>query len=138
MRERSRREGKKRMPARAASRALKVAKPGGDGSGSSGDRLLAVLALFTVERPQWTVEAAANKVGVSVTTTYRYFKRLTNAGLITPMIGSKLLAWSRYRARWIVSSRSCDPMLGAARGVMLDLIQYAAEGSMHPALPPVP
>ena len=31
---------------------------------SSGDRMLAVLALFTVEQPQWTVEAAAAELGV--------------------------------------------------------------------------
>src|SRR5215470_15354430 len=47
---------------------------------SSGDRLLAVLSLFTVERPQWTVEDAAERLSVSATTTYRYFKRLTKAG----------------------------------------------------------
>src|SRR5258708_12051236 len=88
MREGSRRREKKRLTAHAASRAAKAAKPGSDKSGSSGDRLLAVLALFTVERPQWTVEAAANKLGVSVTTTYRYFKRLTKTAPITPLSGA--------------------------------------------------
>ncbi len=34
-------------------------------SRSSGDRLLTALALFTVEQPQWTVEAAADQLGVS-------------------------------------------------------------------------
>jgi len=34
-------------------------------SWSSGDRLLMALALFTIERPQWTVEEAAETLGVS-------------------------------------------------------------------------
>lgn len=129
MREGSRRREKKRLTAHAASRAAKATKPGSDKSGSSGDRLLAVLALFTVERPQWTVEAAANKLGVSVTTTYRYFKRLTKAGLITPISGANYsLGPAIVQMDRLI--QISDPMLGAARGVMLDLIQYAAEGSI--------
>jgi len=95
---------------------------------SSGDRLLAVLALFTVEQPEWTVEAAALKLHVSATTAYRYFKRLTKAGLITPvsgagyMLGPAIIQMDRQ-------IQICDPMLNAARPVMLDLVQYAAAGS---------
>ena len=57
-------------------------------SRSSGDRLLMALALFTIERPQWAVEAAAETLGVSAQTAYRYFKQLTGAGLITPVAGA--------------------------------------------------
>src|SRR5215471_15147864 len=95
---------------------------------SSGDRLLAVLPLFTVERPEWTVEAAARELAVSATTTYRYFKRLTKAGLITPVSGASYTLGPAIiqMDRQIQLS---DPMLNAARGVMLDLVQYAGEGS---------
>jgi DNA-binding IclR family transcriptional regulator len=95
---------------------------------SSGDRLLSVLALFTVERPQWTVEAAAEKLGVSATTSYRYFKRLTKAGLISPVSGASYTLGPAIiqMDRQIQIS---DPMLSAARGVMVDLAQHAAEGS---------
>ena len=55
---------------------------------SSGDRLLAAFALYTVEHPEWNVEDAAKKLGVSQPTAYRYFKRLTGAGLITPVSGA--------------------------------------------------
>src|SRR5262249_12019982 len=95
---------------------------------SSGDRLLAVLALFTVEQPEWTVEAAALKLHVSATTAYRYFKRLTKAGLITPvsgagyMLGPAIIQMDRQLP-------ICHPMLNAARPVLLDLVQYAAAGS---------
>jgi DNA-binding IclR family transcriptional regulator len=96
---------------------------------SSGDRLLAVLALFTVEQPEWTVEAAADRLGVSPTTSYRYFQRLTKAGLISPVsgasytLGPAIIAMDRQ-------IQVTDPMLIAARQVMVDLIEYAAEGSV--------
>jgi DNA-binding IclR family transcriptional regulator len=96
---------------------------------SSGDRLLAVLALFTVEQPEWTVEAAADRLGVSATTSYRYFQRLTKAGLISPVsgasytLGPAIIAMDRQ-------IQVTDPMLIAARAVMADLIEYAAEGSV--------
>src|SRR5882762_5827098 len=95
---------------------------------SSGDRLLAVLALFTIARPQWTVEAVAEKLGVSATTSYRYFKRLTKAGLISPVsgagytLGPAIIQMDRL-------IQSSDPMLRGARGVMIDLARHAAEGS---------
>jgi DNA-binding IclR family transcriptional regulator len=95
---------------------------------SSGDRLLAVLALFTVERPRWTVEAAAGQLGVSTTTSYRYFKRLTKAGLISPVSGASYTLGPAIiqMDRQIQIS---DPMLNAARSVMLDLVSHAPEGS---------
>jgi DNA-binding IclR family transcriptional regulator len=95
---------------------------------SSGDRLLAALALFTVDNPQWTVEDAAKKLGVSAPTAYRYFKRLTGAGLITPVsgagytLGPAIIQMDRQ-------IQITDPMLRAARGVMHELIQRAPDGS---------
>jgi DNA-binding IclR family transcriptional regulator len=99
-----------------------------DRSESSGDRLLSVLALFTVDRPQWTVDAAAAALGVSATTAYRYFKRLTKAGLITPVSGADY-ALGPAIIEMDRQIQICDPMLNAARAVMVDLIRYAAEGS---------
>jgi len=96
---------------------------------SSGDRMLAVLTLFTIERPEWTVEAAAEQLAVSATTAYRYFKRLTKAGLISPVSGASY-ALGPAIIQMDRQIQACDPMLTAARGVMADLIQYAAEGSI--------
>ena len=56
-------------------------------STSSADRLLAVLQLFTPERPEWTVETAANEIGVTVSTAYRYFRSLCRIGLLDPYAG---------------------------------------------------
>jgi DNA-binding IclR family transcriptional regulator len=94
----------------------------------SGDRLLAVLALFTAQETQWTVEAAAEKLAVSTTTTYRYFKKLTKAGLISPVsgagytLGPAIIQMDRL-------IQASDPMLNGARGVMIELAGAAPEGS---------
>jgi DNA-binding IclR family transcriptional regulator len=96
---------------------------------SSGDRMLAVLGLFTIDRSEWTVDDAAEELGVSATTAYRYFKRLTNAGLLSPVsrasyvLGPAIVQMDRQ-------IQICDPMLRAARAVMDDLVQYAADGSI--------
>jgi DNA-binding IclR family transcriptional regulator len=94
----------------------------------SGDRLLAVLALFAAEQTQWSVEAAAERLAVSTTTTYRYFKKLTKAGLISPVAGAGYTLGPAIiqMDRLIQSS---DPMLSGARAVMIDLVRHAAEGS---------
>ena len=94
----------------------------------SGDRLLAVLALFSAEQTQWTVEEAAAELGVSTTTSYRYFKKLTKAGLISPVsgagytLGPAIIQMDRQ-------IQASDPMLIAARSVMIELARDAPEGS---------
>ena len=94
----------------------------------SGDRLLAVLALFSAEAAQWTVDGVAEKLGVSVPTTYRYFKKLTKAGLISqvPGAGYTLGPAIIQMDRQIQIS---DPMLNAARGVMIALARDAGDGA---------
>jgi len=102
--------------------------PSKDKSHGSGDRLLAVLGLFTADETQWTVEEAAEKLGVSTTTTYRYFKKLTKAGLISPVAGAGYtLGPAIIQMDRLIQAG--DPMLNAARGVMIDLVGQAAEGS---------
>src|SRR5450631_2273539 len=99
-----------------------------DRAHGSGDRLLGVLALFTAERTQWTVDAAAEQLGVSTTTTYRYFKKLTKAGLISPVAGAGYtLGPAIIQMDRLIQAG--DPMLNGARGVMLELAGEAAEGS---------
>ena len=88
--------------------------------------MLAVLGLFTIESPEWTVEEAAESLGPSVSTTYRYFRALTKVGLLSPvsragyMLGPAIIELDRQ-------IQMCDPMLRAARGVMADLIGYAPD-----------
>ncbi len=95
---------------------------------SSGDRLLSVLELFSDDQPTWTVEEAAQRLQTSVPTAYRYFKSLAKVGLISPgsrsgyTLGPAIIEMDRQ-------IRLRDPLLGAGRPVMEDLIRYSPEGS---------
>ena len=99
-----------------------------DASHGSGDRLLAVLELFSPEATQWTVEDAATELGVSTTTTYRYFKKLTRAGLISPVAGAAYaLGPAIIQMDRLI--QAADPVLNAARSVMIALARDAGEGA---------
>src|ERR1700745_2150927 len=79
---------------------------------SSGGRMLAVLGLFTIESPEWSVEEAAESLGASVSTTYRYFRALTKVGLLSPVSG----AGAGYTLGPAIIEldrqiQMCDPML---------------------------
>ena len=66
-------------------------------------RTISVLNLFTLDRPAWTVEEAAAALAVSVSSAYRYFAALTEAGLLTTIIsgqyilGPALIQYDRKR-----------------------------------------
>jgi DNA-binding IclR family transcriptional regulator len=100
-------------------------------STSSADRLLAVLQLFTLDRPEWSVETAAKEIGVSVSTAYRYFRSLGEAGLLDPftngtyVLGPAIIAYDRQ-------IRLGDPLIQIARPAMQRLI--AQTGSVGVAL----
>jgi DNA-binding IclR family transcriptional regulator len=93
-------------------------------SASSADRLLAVLQLFTLERPEWTVETAANEIGVSVSTAYRYFRSLCRSGLLDPyaggtyVLGPAIIEFDRQ-------IRIGDPLIKVAGPVMRRLVAQA-------------
>jgi len=73
-------------------------------------------------------EKTVQMIGVSGPTAYRYFKRLTGAGLISPVSGASYTLGPAIiqMDRQIQVS---DPMLRAARGVMYTLIPRAGDGS---------
>jgi len=84
---------------------------------STANRLLNVLGLFTLERPQWTVEAAALELGLTLSTAYRYFKSLVEAGLVaadTPRhytLGPAIIQYDRQM-------RLRDPLIASATPIM--------------------
>ncbi len=90
----------------------------------SGNRMLDVLKLFSVERMTWTAEEASARLGTGLSTTYRYFRTLTAAGLLTPVsaagfsLGPAIIEYDRL-------IQGGDPMLKTARPVMMDLILHA-------------
>ncbi len=84
---------------------------------STSDRLLSVLGLFTIGRPQWTVEEAAQELGLAVSTAYRYFRSLSEAGIVTSyshgryVLGPAIIQYDRQL-------RLRDPLIGVATPVM--------------------
>ena len=96
---------------------------------STADRLLNVLRLFTFEHPKWTVDAAALELGMTVSTAYRYFKSLTDAGLVaadTPShytLGPAIIEFDRQM-------RLRDPLIETATPVMQDLAQVIGSGAV--------
>lgn len=84
---------------------------------STSDRLLSVLGLFTIERPQWAVEEAAHELGLAVSTAYRYFRTLSAAGIVTSyshgryVLGPAIIQYDRQL-------RLRDPLIGAATPIM--------------------
>lgn len=81
------------------------------------DKVLSLLGLFTPDEPQWTVEAAASRIGVPTSTTYRYFRSLADAGLIVDfaagryVIGPAIVELDRM-------ARNADPLINAADAAM--------------------
>ena len=92
------------------------------------DRTILLLKLFTLDRPAWTVEAAAAALGVSVSSAYRYVAALTEAGLLTSaasgqyILGPAIIQYDRQ-------IQLTDPLLRAAKPAMTELLPFAPDGS---------
>ncbi len=80
---------------------------------ATADRVLAVLGLFSLERPEWTVEAAAGALNLSQSTAYQYFRSLIEARMLVAfkpgryVIGPAIIELDRQMRRQ-------DPLIGAA------------------------
>ena len=87
---------------------------------STSDRLLGVLRPFTFERPQWTVESAAAELGLAVSTAYRYFRSLCDAGIVGTfasgryVLGPAIIQYDRQL-------RLLDPLISVAAPIMQEL-----------------
>jgi DNA-binding IclR family transcriptional regulator len=86
-------------------------------SDSSIDRVLAVLNLFTVKKPVWTVEMLTEELGVTRATVYRYMKSLHQVGFLVPTAGGGYALGPRFieNDRLI---RMADPLLRIAPPIM--------------------
>lgn len=84
---------------------------------STSDKVLSILNLFSIERSEWTVEQAALAIGQPVSTTYRHFAVLANAGLIDSFRGGRyVLGPAAIQLDWLI--RQTDPLLRAAQPAM--------------------
>ena len=98
---------------------------------STANRLLAILSLFTLEKSEWTVEEAAQEIGVSTSTAYRYFRDLSKVGLLDPFQSGKYILGPAVieNDRKI---RLTDPLIKVGRPAMQRLI--ARSGGVGVAL----
>lgn len=84
---------------------------------STVDRALSILRLFGPQKPEWTVEEAAREMGLPASTVYRYFRSLTETGLIVNfasgryVIGPAIIELDRQ-------TRRLDPLIVAAEPVL--------------------
>ena len=85
-----------------------------DRRGSSLDRLLGVIDLFSPERPIWTLDQISAEFGTSRSTTYRYLKELSDSGFVAPIgrggfvLGPRIIELDRQ-------IRLCDPLMAVGR-----------------------
>lgn len=89
---------------------------------SSLDRLLAVIDLFTLERPVWTGEDIGGALGLSRATLYRYLRILGTSGLVAPTGGGKYVLGPRI-IELDHQIRLSDPMLQHAVPVMQGMVR---------------
>lgn len=81
------------------------------GSGS-GDRILAILDLFTEERLEWRPEEMMERLGYARPTLYRYLKTLREAGLLTALPNASFTLGPRVTELDFLMRRA-DPLLRA-------------------------
>jgi DNA-binding IclR family transcriptional regulator len=100
---------------------------GGEKRGTtSAGKVLGLLSLFSPERPVWSPERAARRLGVSLATAYRYVNALVAAGLLEKLernryvLGPAIVELDRQ-------IRAADPVLKRAQPVMERLLRRLRE-----------
>lgn len=97
------------------------------GGASSLERMLRIIDLFSPDDHTWTVEDISARLGISISTAYRYVRILTLSGLVAPagsgsfMLGVKIIQLDR-------SIRRSDPLIAASR---VPVCQFAAESHVR-------
>lgn len=80
----------------------------------SGERILAILDLFSQARPEWTPEQMMAVLGYSRTTLYRYLKTLRDAGFLVSLPGAGFTLGPRFTELDYLMHRA-DPLIRAGQ-----------------------
>ena len=97
--------------------------------GTSLSRMLQILDLITLARPAITLEEIAREVGYTPSTSYRYVRELTNAGLLAGIGGGRYALGARIFELELLARRT-DPVLGAAAPFVPGLLEHVPEGAV--------
>ncbi|WP_334184573.1 IclR family transcriptional regulator [Novosphingobium sp.] len=91
---------------------------------STADKVLSILELFTIDNPEWTVDAVGARLNLSGSTAYQYVGSLVKAGLLVSgkggrySIGPAVIELDRLTRRF-------DPLIHEAQGALQDLVVAA-------------
>lgn len=94
--------------------------------GSSLERMLRILDLFTELHPIWTVDGMSAALGYTRSSAYRYVRELTDANLLFQpeagrySLGARIITWDRQL-------RVSDPLVRAARSLEKTFPQWEGE-----------
>jgi DNA-binding IclR family transcriptional regulator len=91
---------------------------------NTADKLLSLIRLYATKKPEWTVEEAANELGISVSTSYRYFRSLCKIGMLEPLTGSSY-GLGPAIVEFDRQIRITDPMIRLGKPVMQRLISHS-------------
>lgn len=91
---------------------------------NTADKLLSLIRLYAVQKPEWTVEDAAKELGISVSTSYRYFRSLCKIGMLEPISGSSY-GLGPAIVEFDRQIRLNDPMIRLGKPVMQRLISHS-------------
>ncbi len=89
-------------------------------STSSPARMLAILDLYTLDHPEWTVEEIARTLGYPGSTAYRYVRELTKVGLLAKMPGATYVVGAKIIELEMLV-RHADPLSRLARPFLQEL-----------------
>jgi DNA-binding IclR family transcriptional regulator len=88
------------------------------------DKVLAILRLFSTQRPEWTVEEASAALDLAQTTAYEYFRSLVTAELLTATRqGRYAIGPAVFELDRLV--RRSDPLLIAGEPLLQELALFA-------------
>jgi DNA-binding IclR family transcriptional regulator len=97
-----------------------------ENKGSSLERMLRILDLFTEDHPIWTVDGMGGALGFTRSTVYRYVRELADANLLFQVeagryaLGARIITWDRQL-------RVSDPLVRAARSLEPTFPHWGAE-----------
>ncbi|KQM20888.1 IclR family transcriptional regulator [Novosphingobium sp. Leaf2] len=88
---------------------------------TTADKVLSILQLFSIEQPEWTVEAVSAELNISASSAYQYVRSLVTAGLLVAnnsgryIVGPAVIELDRLMRRY-------DPLIHEAQEPLRQIV----------------